>query len=43
MIFEDVLLLYHDDNSVGEPMNIREEHVRLLESLGLGYKKMYFL
>jgi transposase len=43
MIFEDVLLLYHDDNTVGEPMNIREEHVRLLESLGPGYKKMYFL
>jgi transposase len=43
MIFEDVLLFYHDDNSIGEPMNIREEHVRLLESLGPGYKKMYFL
>jgi transposase len=43
MIFEDVLLLYHDDNSIGEPMNIREEHTRLLESLGPGYKKMYFL
>ena len=43
MIFEDVLLLYHDDNAVGEPMNIRDEHVRLLESLGPGYKKMYFL
>jgi transposase len=43
MIFEDVLLLYHDDHGVGEPMNIREEHTRLLNSLGPGYKKMYFL
>lgn len=43
MIFEDVLLLYRDDDSFGESMNIREEHVRLLESLGPGYKKMYFL
>jgi transposase len=43
MIFEDVLVHYHDDDSIGESMNIREEHTRLLESLGPGYKKMYFL
>jgi transposase len=41
MIFEDVLLLY--DKNVIEPMNIREEHTRLLYALGLNYRKMYFL
>ena len=41
MIFEDVLLLYHDGRA--QPMNIREEHTRLLNSLGEGFRKMYFL
>jgi len=43
MIFEDVLLLYHDDDNVGEPMNIREEHTILRDNLWPGYKKKYFL
>ncbi len=43
MIFEDVLLLVHAKNRKIEPMNIREEHIRILESLGTTYKKMYFL
>jgi hypothetical protein len=34
-------LLYHDGHT--EPMNIREEHTRLLNCLGEGYRKMYFL
>lgn len=43
MIFEDVLLLYHENGIKIEPMNIREEHERVLECLGPAYKKMYFL
>ena len=43
MIFEDVLLLYHGKNREAEPMNIREEHIRVLGSLGSDYEKMYFL
>lgn len=42
MIFEDVLLLYNTPDLV-QPMNIREEHLRVLKSLGPDYEKMYFL
>lgn len=42
MIFEDVLILYHSSGSA-QAMNIREEHIRVLKSLGPDYQKMYFL
>ncbi len=42
MIFEDVLLLYYGNKTI-EAMNIREEHIRVLNCLGSSCKKMYFL
>ena len=43
MIFEDVLLMYQDNSKKVKPMNIREEHIRVLRTLGRDYEKMYFL
>ncbi len=42
MIFEDVLLLYYGNKTI-EVMNIREEHIRVLNCLGSSCKKMCFL
>ena len=43
MIFEDVLLMYQDNSKKAKSMNIREEHIRVLRTLGRDYEKMYFL
>ncbi len=42
MISEDVLLLYYGNKTI-EAMNIREEHIRVLNCLGSSCKKMCFL
>lgn len=43
MIFEDVLLHYESRGGPAKPMNIREEHIRVLNALGPIYEKIYFL
>ncbi len=45
MIFEDVLLLYINENEVTTraPTSPREEHRVMLRCLGPIYEKMYFL